>query len=204
MRRGRWANSHRLKTGLFSATVAAFAIDGYKSLRQDPTDVSAALLAHISGQLSSLSNASAGVPAPAVLPAFQPPSSMLYVNIFWFLSLVVSISCALAATMIQQWSRRYLALTQGDTTPKRRARARTFFHVGVKKYHLSAASKLVPALLHGSVFLFFAGLVQFAFTIHRTLAWAVLAAVSALCFTYAVLTVMPALSANAPYFTPLS
>ncbi|KAI0261613.1 hypothetical protein BC834DRAFT_830014, partial [Gloeopeniophorella convolvens] len=40
-------------TGLFSATVSAFAIESYRGLQQDPTELTAQLLLHISRQLSS-------------------------------------------------------------------------------------------------------------------------------------------------------
>ncbi|KAI0312610.1 hypothetical protein OF83DRAFT_1037360, partial [Amylostereum chailletii] len=43
-------------TGLFAATVAAFIIEGYKTLNRDPADDAIALLTGILGQIASISN----------------------------------------------------------------------------------------------------------------------------------------------------
>ncbi|KAI0287089.1 hypothetical protein BC826DRAFT_1120037, partial [Russula brevipes] len=50
-----------------------------------------------------------GIRAPPAfsLPPFDVPAAMLHVNILWFLSLTLSVSCALAATLVQQWARKY-------------------------------------------------------------------------------------------------
>ena len=40
-----------------------------------------------------------------------PPSMHLWVNSLWFLNLVMSLSCALLATSLQQWARRYLCIS---------------------------------------------------------------------------------------------
>lgn len=41
--------------------------------------------------------------------------------------------CALAATLMQQWSRRYRQLTQARTVPYKRARTREYLFVGVQR-----------------------------------------------------------------------
>jgi len=52
-----------LKTGLFSATVAAFIIESYKQLSPDPGDTANALLTQLSVQHVNISN---GIPLPAL------------------------------------------------------------------------------------------------------------------------------------------
>jgi hypothetical protein len=68
-------------------------------------------------------------------PPASPPRSlhqtMQWVNALWFLSLVISITCALLATLLQQWARRYLKVTQLRYSPHKRARIRAFFGDGV-------------------------------------------------------------------------
>ncbi|KAI0322938.1 hypothetical protein OF83DRAFT_1047698, partial [Amylostereum chailletii] len=93
-------------TGLFSTTVAAFFIESYKSLQQDPGNVTVQILSQISQQLVTIANGTAPFIPPPPSP-FEVPSSMLRVDIFWSLSLVVSITCALGAVLVQQWSRKY-------------------------------------------------------------------------------------------------
>ena len=38
---------------------------------------------------------------------FRPTNSTISVNILWFISLVLALTCALAATLAQQWARDY-------------------------------------------------------------------------------------------------
>jgi len=92
-------------TGLFAATVAAFIIDGYKYLIRNSSDTTNQLLAQISQQLSATATGSAPPPSFS-LPTFHVPAPMLRVNILWFLSLFLSVTCALGATLVQQWARR--------------------------------------------------------------------------------------------------
>ncbi|KAI0245385.1 hypothetical protein BJV78DRAFT_1096577, partial [Lactifluus subvellereus] len=68
----------------------------------------------------------------------------------WFLSLVISLTCAMLATLLQQWSRRYLKMTR----PQQCTRMRAFFAHGVDKFHLSWMVEALPTLIHTSLFLF--------------------------------------------------
>ena len=92
---------------------------------------------------------------PASLPPFSPPTYAVWVNSLWFLSLVTSITCALLATLLQQWARGYLKATQPRYSLHKRARHRSFFFEGVEKCFLPSAVEALPTLLHLSVFLFF-------------------------------------------------
>ncbi|KAI0266177.1 hypothetical protein BC834DRAFT_824153, partial [Gloeopeniophorella convolvens] len=76
-------------TGLFSAALATFLVESYQNLSPAAGDTSQ----------QSAEN-------------FTPSSSAVRVNVLWFLSLVLSLICALTATLVQQWSRRYQQLTQ--------------------------------------------------------------------------------------------
>ena len=99
------ANVDVLQSGLFSAVVSAFLIDGYHNLSQDSGDATVALLAHISLQLASTNNSQVGPMSPP--NDFRPTNSAISVNILWFISLVLALGCALAATLVQQWARDY-------------------------------------------------------------------------------------------------
>jgi hypothetical protein len=200
-------NFCRCKTGLFAATVAAFIIESYKQLSPDSGTATVFLLNQISQQLSSPN--SAGVPSSSPPPpysnsSFRSTSSAIRVNILWFLSLTLSLTCALAATLMQQWARRYLQQTQAQTTLYKRARTREYLFQGVQVFRLSQAVEAVPALLHVAVFLFFAGLVDFLFSIDSTVGRVIL---GVMCFfggIYVLLTFLPNIRPNCPYRTPFS
>jgi hypothetical protein len=195
------------KTGLFAATVAAFIIESYKQLSSDSGAVTVLLLNQISQQLSSLSTTQVpSSPPPSAYndSSFRPTPSAIRVNILWFLSLTLSLTCALAATLMQQWARRYLQQAQAQTTLYKRARTREYLFQGVQAFGLSQAVEAVPALLHVAVFLFFAGLVDFLFSIDSTIGRVIL---GVMCFfggIYIFLTFLPNVRPNCPYRTPFS
>ncbi|KAI0045739.1 hypothetical protein FA95DRAFT_1455952, partial [Auriscalpium vulgare] len=182
-------------TGLFSAIVAAFLIESYKTLNQDPADATVLLLSQIYQQLSANANGTTILPSPP--PAnqvnFRASNASVAVNVCWFLSLVFSISCALAATLVQQWSRKYLQTTQLRSSPHTRARIRAYLHEGILSFRMSTVVDTIPLLLHISVFLFFGGLIEFLWNVHITVAIVVLSAVSVCAGAYLLLTVAPML-----------
>ena len=120
------------------------------------------------------------------------------------MSLVISLTCALLATLLQQWARRYLKITQSRYSPHKRARIRAFFSEGVAKCLLPWAVDALPALLHVSLFLFFAGLVVFLCHINLTIFKLVLLWVGLCGALYGCITCMPIIRHDSPYYTPLS
>ena len=196
---------HILKTGLFSATVATFIIESYQKLSPNSSDTTNALLAQISQQLVDMSN---GTPLTSVAAQgsqpFTPTASAVRVNVFWFLSLILSLTCALSATLMQQWARRYQELGQRRGTFHRRGRMRAYIFDGIRRFRMARAVAAMPTLLHISVFLFFAGLVEFLFPIQATVAYVTLGCIGAFTLAYAILTVLPNIYLNCPYATPLS
>ncbi len=197
--------NHILKTGLFSATVAAFIIESYKKLSPDSGDTTNALLAQISIQLVNISNGTplAGVAAQSGQP-FKPTASAVRANVLWFLSLILSLNCALSATLMQQWARRYRELAQRHVAFHRRGRMRAYIFEGINRFGMARAVATMPTLLHISVFLFFAGLAEFLFPIYTTVAYTTLGCIMVFALAYAILTVLPNIYLNCPYGTPLS
>ena len=125
-------------------------------------------------------------------------------NALWFLSLVISLTCALFATFLQQWARKYLKLTQSRYCLHKRARIRAFFAEGVEKYHLPWVVETLPILLHISLFLFFAGLVVFLSNVNITIFKLVLSWVAVCVALYGCITLMPIIRHDSPYYTSLS
>ena len=114
---------------------------------------------------------------PSSLDSFKPPRYAIHVNILWFLSLVITLSCGLGATLVQQWVRRYLRLAQHSDTPAHRVRVRTFLYAGVKEFHVRLIVENISLLLHAAIFLFFAGLIKFLFDINNEVAHVILGVV---------------------------
>jgi hypothetical protein len=82
-----------------------------------------------------------------VLPPMPTPNSQtvyLTINVLWFLSLACSLSCALAATLVQQWSRTYSQGTEERFNPHQRTRMRTYLQQGVQKFHFSELVDAIP------------------------------------------------------------
>ena len=197
------ASTYFFQAALFSAIVAAFIIDGYKYLIRSSNDTTNQLLTQITQQLSASATGSEQ-PPPFSLPPFNVPVPMRQVNILWFLSLSLSVACALTATLVQQWARKYLFTTQLPSSPQRRARVRTYLFQGILRFRLCTAVDTVPLLLHASVFLFFIGLVQFLFQVDDAPAYALLCSVIVCAKAYLVLTLLPLFRRDCPYLTPMS
>jgi hypothetical protein len=147
-------------------------------------------------------NASSSLPTSP--PPFTPPNFAIWVNALWFLSLVISITCALLATLLQQWARRYLKVTQPRYSPHRRARIRAFFAEGVDRFLLPWAVEALPTMLHLSLFLFFAGLAVFLWNVNLTIFKLVLSWVGLCTALYGCITLVPIFRHDSPYHTPLS
>ena len=120
------------------------------------------------------------------------------------MSLVISLTCALLATLLQQWARRYLKVTQPRLSLNKRARIRAFFAEGVEKCLLPLAVEILPTLLHISLFLFFAGLIVFLSNVNLTIFKLVLSWVGVCMALYGCVTLMPLFRHDSPYYTPLS
>ena len=189
---------HAFQTGLFSSTVATFIAISYPNLQQNTTQ---SLLTQISQQLANTNGSSA-----AAIPStpFSPSASVVFVNSVWFLSLVLSLTCALMATLLQQWARRYLQIIKRNHAPHVRAHIREYFSRGARKFRIFGLVELLPSLLLVSVLLFFAGLVVFAFLANNTVAYITLAIVGFCFLSYIALTLMPLIFHDCPYYTPLT
>ena len=187
---------------MFAATVAAFVIESYKSLKADPTDVSSSLLQQVTQELAGISNGDRLTPQPP--DSFKPPRYAIHVNILWFLSLVITLSCGLGATLVQQWVRRYQRLTQHSDTPAHRVRVRTFLYAGMKEFQVRLIVENISLLLHAAIFLFFAGLIEFLLHINHEVAHVVLVIVCIFAAIYVTLTFLPVIFQQCPFQTPLT
>ena len=149
-------------------------------------------------------------PTPISFPVAKsrpvsPPSYAIWVNSLWFSSLVISLTCALLATSSHQWARRYIRVTQlARCSPEKRARMRAFFANGAEKMHIAQVVDGLPTLLHLSVFLFFAGLAILLINVNLVVFISIASCIGIFSIVYGLITLMPLVRHDSPYFTPLS
>jgi hypothetical protein len=128
----------------------------------------------------------------------------VWANGLWFLSLVISLTCALLATLVQQWARRYQRVAYPRYRPHKRARIHAFYRRGIEKSRIPRAVEALPLLLHIALFVFFAGLSTFLYGVNRTIFKIVTAWMGVCVILYACLSVVPVTRKDSPYSTPLS
>lgn len=85
-----------------------------------------------------------------------------------------------------------------------KARIRSYLYQGIDEFGMSAVVEGIPTLLHGSVFLFLVGLVDFLYSINFAVALVVMCAVATGFALYTTITWLPIINRKCPYRTPLS
>ncbi|KAI0287474.1 hypothetical protein BC826DRAFT_45935 [Russula brevipes] len=165
-------------SGVLSAIVAAFLIESYKML--PPADL--------------------GDGPP------QAAASIVWVNIMWLMSLVLSITSTLFATMALQWARRFTQLRQilNTDTSRDRTHIPLFACCGTLRYDVHRAVSMILVFLHLSLFLFFIGLVVFFFTINKPVAIVVSMVIGLVGVAYFTITILACVDRFSPYHTPMS
>jgi len=108
------------------------------------------------------------------LPICFLSSTTLRVNAYWFLSLALSLTCALIATLVKQWGRRFLQEVNRHPAAYKRARIRSFLFQGLQTFKMPVVVDAVLTLLHVSLSLFFIGSVEFLYPINHLLAYILL------------------------------
>ncbi|KAJ7167004.1 hypothetical protein C8R46DRAFT_951640 [Mycena filopes] len=188
--------------GLFSAILTAFLIESYKTLAPNSADTTVVLLSQISLQIAGSSNGTT-VEIPTSVP-FVVPLSSLVCNALWFVSLGLSLSCALIATLVEQWAREFQHKSELRPAPIIRARIFSYLYYGLKRFHMHIVVDVIPLLLHASLIIFFAGLVAFLAPVNYGMMILSAAMLALVLLVYAVLTVLPLVFFDCPYRTPLS
>ncbi|KAJ7056170.1 hypothetical protein C8F01DRAFT_377057, partial [Mycena amicta] len=189
--------------GLFSASLTAFIVESYKTLTPDSGDATVQLLAQISQQLSSAANGTIYTPdgSSAVHTA---PRTAIVCNVLWFLSLGLSLTCALVATLLEQWARDFLHRAEMRSSPIVRARIYSYLYYGLKRFQMHTVVDIIPLLLHAALLLFFGGLVAFLLPINHVVAGVAAGILLVVLCIYITLTVLPIWSLDCPYRTPLT
>lgn len=154
-------------------------------------------------------NNSHGIPVQSVVvassPQFHLAPHIYAVNVVWSISFGLCLNCAITATLIQQWSRQYLDLTQRPGTP---ADVRRSLSIGLTKFRANWVCQTLGVFLHVSIILYYIGVVLFIFHISQDIGNKLETLIS-VCFSitiflYVVTTILPFFFLDCPYSTPFT
>ncbi|KAK1220489.1 hypothetical protein PQX77_016739 [Marasmius sp. AFHP31] len=147
--------------GLFSAVVTAFTVESYQWLEEQPEDTTVALLKQISWKQIN------GTAPPDPQP-FEISTSVVCINVLWFLSLVIALVDALFALLCKQWLREHSRHTH-TRTPNEALALRWLRNQSLERWHVPTILASLPMLLELALFLFLAGLLELLRTRHPIL-----------------------------------
>ncbi len=117
----------------------------------------------------------------------------------------MALSCAVIATLLQQWARRYIKITQpSPCSPEKRARIRALFAGSTDKLLIKVFSAMLPCYLHLSLLLFFIGLLIFLFDINRIVFGSVTYWIGVSLISYGFFTILSIFQSDGLLYTPLS
>ncbi|KAH9974609.1 hypothetical protein BGW80DRAFT_1559626 [Lactifluus volemus] len=201
-----------LFAGLFAAALSPFIVDRSQAIQVTPVQQmvfyeqqSVDLLKQISAQISSLS-LQASVPSPPPLPPLtaNPSRSDILVNALLFISLVLSLSAALLATLVQRWARDHMQIFHRYKHPLKVSRIRQYLHEGVERWHMAMIAEAVPTLIHVSLFLFLVGLAVFLSNANWAVAKPTIFFITLFLVWYLIATILPVAKPQFPLRSPVS
>ena len=190
--------NNMFKAGLFSAVGTVSLVESYKWLSPDSGDETVEVLDQLVNVTQKISL------TPGSAEPFKRTFDIVSVNVFWFASITICIVCAVLATLLQQWARRYLALAEGGDTPEERARVRNFLYRSLRRFQLPWMYQLLGMGLHFSIALYSLGILLFIFHIDRNLVIYAIFGFFPFFSTYVALTMLPIFFLDSPYNTPFS
>ncbi|KAI0263531.1 hypothetical protein BC834DRAFT_1033873 [Gloeopeniophorella convolvens] len=193
--------------GLFSVVLTTFLGEVNQNLQADPAQENAfhsqrtvAMLGQIFQQIAGLAPQS---PIPPAQPQPFPAQSDIHVNVYWFMSLVFSLTAALTATIVQQWVRDYMRIYQRYSHPLKSARVRQLLYEA-EGWYIPVVADAVPALVHISLFLFFIGFADFLFNINTTISTTTVTPIAICASLYMWSVVARAINPQSPYQSSFS
>ncbi|KAK7037793.1 hypothetical protein VNI00_010754 [Paramarasmius palmivorus] len=180
--------------GLSSAVIAAFAVESYRWLSEDPAStVTPEVLIHISKQLTELTASSASELGPFQRTPFVVEPSSVRINCLWFISLILSLTSGLLGLLCKQWLREHrdqpLTGTPGEALALRQLRRDS-----LSKWRISSFVSMLTILIEAALVLFFVGLLVLLRPLNLFLFVLSAFAVSLALGTYFITMILPTLS----------
>jgi len=171
--------------------VTAFVIESYKLLQEDPVERNTWLLEQL---LIQGYNASVGLPPPSeppVPPVFSASARDIRVNVFWFLSLSISLGTVFLGIVCLQWLREYQKNVPID--PQDAISIRQMRWEGLTHWKVPEILSSLPVLLNLSLTLFFAGLLDLLWSLDTAVAISSTIVVGLLVGFVVTTTILPSL-----------
>ncbi|KZT54222.1 hypothetical protein CALCODRAFT_519545 [Calocera cornea HHB12733] len=187
---------------LFSAVVTAFLMMSLQLLFVDQAGVMVDAITTVSAQLAALGSASSSMPPKYQSQSFTIPTSALYINALWIISLSISLFSSVLAMLVKQWLRAYTA--ELPATPHQLANQRQFRYDGLLKWQLRGIAGSLPLMLQVSVALFLTGFVVYLWDISPGLRWLLFSLLLSGGIAYIGLAAAPVFWIDCPYKSPLT
>ncbi|KAF8962498.1 hypothetical protein BDZ97DRAFT_1825225 [Flammula alnicola] len=180
---------------IFSGVVTTFVVIAHQNLTQDASAaVVISLLTRIADRLDSPTQPPS---APLPISTFTASASAVRIGIFWFLSLALSLSTVLVGIVALQWIREYQRYQDvyDDFIPTPRVQVSTY-HMraeALRRWFVPQIFRCLPLILQAALVLFFIGIIDFVWTLHRTVAICVTALIGLTFFFLIATTILPTL-----------
>jgi hypothetical protein len=184
-------------------------VESYSTLQDDPSQHIPDILQRISEQIAFSSNHShiintglSTVPVAWSPSPSAPTTSSIWINVMWFLSLAFALIAAFTVIVVLQWLRYYERFPLMETRARVRLRQQRF--IGLRKWMVPQVISGVSLLLELSLFLFLAGLCTLIWGANRKVAAPIAVVVCLFLAAYTCTAVLPMITADCPYKSPLS
>ncbi|KAJ7456140.1 hypothetical protein FB451DRAFT_1183926 [Mycena latifolia] len=119
-------------------------------------------------QLAAAADGSTFLPRAPL--GFTPPDTSLACNTLWFISVGLGLSCALIATLLEQWACDFLHRADMLSAPVIRARIFSYLYYGLKRFNMHTVVEIIKLLLHASLIFFFSRLIAFLIPVNIAIA----------------------------------
>lgn len=132
----------------------------------------------------------------------SPSISARWINVLFFLSLVLSIASAFFGIIAKQWLREYLQWNSPLGDPRDNVLVRQLHFEAWEAWNVAATITSIPALLEVAMVLFLIGIVILLWTLDSIVAIVVTIAIAAFIGAAAAFIVLPVFSKRCPYKSP--
>jgi len=167
-------------------------------LEEDPSQTTRDILIY---QTRMMRNATLGPYEP--LP-FEPPTSIVTVNILLFASLAILLVAAFISILVKGWTRELSRGLKSIPVMKERAVVREYRTQGFERYKFLQIVALPQLLIYISLILFSSGLLVLLLSIHRPSAIAIAVVLGAGVLFYDITLLLSIMDESAPFRSPFS
>lgn len=189
--------------------LTGFILDSYRSLRPDISQITSDTLLHVSQQLAQISDQlwnGSSIPSisAATTEVFRMSGSATWINVLWFLSLVLSLAAALFGVVEKQWLRKYIQWTTMSRPAEDRVQLRQGRYEAFMDWKTPTIIATIPALLEYALILFLIGMEGLLWTLDDAVVFTIsTVAIGVLILLGVIATVLPACCPRCPYKTPV-